>query len=282
MSENCNRKWLQMITDESTKNLVEEHKGLYIQTINKTAPNGETESIEMKGVDGVKSTSSTYKPFDLEIEMLFRGIDKQDADLFLFKLNSLFSLRKPYYIRHSDLPDIKYFVEPTPELDYEYVTPRDYNITVTFSCLKGYSESYRTTNQMSLSDGLWQFEEGLKADDEIKYVFTDWGYRIFNGSNDTINPFHHSLTIKLNLDAPEGFTLKNKTTGDTFEYYEPLKRNTGFKIQDIYPIINLSENVGRYSNFEWITLAPGWNDIEITGRNLSYVKSEWIFNFIFK
>lgn len=276
------RKWLQMITEERTKDFTSEHEGLYIQTIEKTTPNGETDSIEIKGVDGVRPTSSSYKPFELVIDMTFRGKDKQDTDLFLFKLNSVFSQREPYYIRHSDLPDIKYFVEPTPDIDYEYITPRDYNITITFTCARGYSESYRTTNQMSLSDGLWQFEEGLKADDEIKYIHEDWGYRIWNGSNDTINPFHHSLTIKLNLDAPEGFTLKNRTTGDTFEYYEPLKRNTGFKIQDIYPIINLSDNVGRYTNFEWITLAPGWNDIEITGRNLSYVKSEWIFNFIFK
>lgn len=282
MANNCNSKWVEIITDESTKNLIAEHDGLIVDDIKKASPNGETESLEIKGVDGVKPTSSNYKPFDLEIDFIFRGYDKQDADLFLFKFNNLLSLRKRYYVRHSDLPDIKYAVEPTPDISTEYITIRDYRITVKFSCYKGYSESYLTTNQMSWSNGLWQFQEGLKADDEIKYIHEDWGYRIFNGSNDVINPFNHSLTIKLWLEAPNGFTLRNNTTGDTFEYYEPLKKSTGFMLKDVYPIVNLSDNVGRYTNFEWITLDPGWNDIEITGKDLTYAKSEWIFNFIFK
>lgn len=282
MIRDCNNKWVEIMTDESTKNLIEEHQGLMVDEIKKTNPSGETESIEIKGVDGVRPTSSTYNSFDLEITFIFRGIDKRDTDLFLFKFNNLLNLRKPYYVRHSDLPDIKYAVEPTPEISYDYITIRDYRITVKFSCYKGYSESYLPTNKMSFSNGLWQFQEGLKADDEIKYVHEDWGFRIFNGSNDYINPFNHQLTIKIWTDAPNGFILRNNTTEETFEYYEPLKRGTGFMLKDVYPIINLSDNVGRYTNFEWITLAPGWNDIEIIGKDLSYVKSEWIFNFIFK
>ena len=76
------RKWLQMITDERTKDFTTEHEGLYIQTIEKTTPNGETDSIEIKGVDGVRPTSSSYKPFELVIDMTFRGKDKQDTDLY--------------------------------------------------------------------------------------------------------------------------------------------------------------------------------------------------------
>lgn len=277
----CKRSWLEVILPEKTLNLTDTD-GLYIQRITKTHPEGNTDSIEMKGVDGVRPTSSTYKPFDLEIEMLFRGSDKRDVDLFLFKLDNMLSLREPYYVRHSDLPGIKYAVLPTPKIEDSYKTIRDREITLTFTCYKGYSESYQATNKMNLVDGAWQFEEGIEADEDLKYIHYDWGFPIYNGSSDTINPFDHALTIKINIDAPNGFTLRNNTTGDVFEYYEPLKKSTGFMIKDIYPIKNISDNVGRFTNFEWLTLAPGFNDIEITGKDIGYTKSEWIFNYVFR
>ena len=59
----CKRSWLEIILPEKTFKLTD-NDGLYIQRIVKTHPQGDTDSIEMKGVDGVRPTSSTYKPFD--------------------------------------------------------------------------------------------------------------------------------------------------------------------------------------------------------------------------
>lgn len=279
--DECKNRWFQIINDETSYYLTD-IDGLMIYSIKKTFPNGKTENIDIKGTDGVIPTSSTYDSFDLDIEFYYRGADKQDVDLFIFRLNNMLNVRKSYYVRHSDLPGIKYAVEPTPEIDTEFVSLRDTIIKVSFSCYKGYSESYKLSSEMSKSNGTWQFQEGVLTTDEIKYTHYDWGFRIYNGSNDTINPFNHHLVIDIWIDAPNGFSLRNNTTGDEFEYYEPLKSNTQLKIDRVYPILNLSENVGRYTNFEWITLAPGWNDIEFIGVGLESVKSVWNFNYIFR
>lgn len=279
--ESCKKSWVEVMFKNKTYNLAN-IDGLYIQNIATTHPVGENDQIEIKGVDGVIPAPSTYKPFELEIELMYRGVDAKDVELLVFRLNNFLSVRDSYYIRHSNMPGLKYAVLPNPKIEDEYKTLRDRTIKITFTCYKGYSESYEATNKMNFINDDWQFQEGLKAADKLKYVHYDWGYEIYNGSSDYINPFNQSLTIKLNLDAPKGFTLHNKTTGDKFEYYEPLKRNETFELRDVYPIKNYSEHVGHLTNFEWITLAPGYNDIEIYGRDLGYTKSEWIFNFTFK
>ena len=66
---------------------------------------------------------------------------------------------------------------------------------LTFSVYKGYSESLYATDNFSLSNGKWQFESGLVVDDSIKYNHTTSGFKIYNGSDDVINPIMSTISI---------------------------------------------------------------------------------------
>ena len=153
---------------------------------------------------------------------------------------------------------------------------------LTFSVYKGYSESLKSTDKFSLSSGDWQFEEGLIFDDNIKYNHSTSSFKIFNGSDDTINPIlRHKFRLDINIDAPNGFTITNKTTGDVFEYTKPIKSNKTLSIQGVHPILN-NKRVGIDTNFNFLTLDPGYNDIEIAGSNLGKTNTKWVFPFIYR
>lgn len=274
-------KWFEIITDDGVIDL-NKIDGIIVDIISKTHPNGTTETTDLASVDGSVPEFTTYGSYDLEVSLLARGIDKPDVDLLIFKLNNLLSKRKAYYVRHSDLPSIKYAVLPAPKIESDRKTRNDYEITVTFECYKGYSESYKTVQQMNLLDGTWQFEEGAVFDDDVKYTHETNNFYIYNGSPDAIDPLiNHYLYLKVNADAPDGLRIINNTTEQELEFSEPLKVSDDFVLDGVYPMLN-GKRVGRYTNFEFIKLAPGYNSISIYGDAANKPKSQWDFNFLFR
>lgn len=275
-------KWFEIIAEDETFYL-NDYDGLIIDTISKTQPNGNTQTTKIESLDGEIPDFTTYGEYDLEVEMLFRGIDKKDVDLFIFKINNKLSKRVPYYVRHSDLPFIKFAVYPSPKIETTKVTRKDWEIKITFTCYKGYSESYKTVKDMNFLDDNWQFEQNLKFDNDIKYEHTSENFDIYNGSSDTIDPsLNHFLKIVVNANAKDGITIKNNTTGDEIIYKSKLKKDDDFVIDGVYPFVN-GNRVGRYTNFEWLTLAKGYNNISVLGTDVNDPPNvKFDFNFIFK
>ncbi|MCY1039644.1 phage tail family protein, partial [Staphylococcus nepalensis] len=249
-----------------------------------------TNTTEINGVDGVLTGASTFAPFELELRFMFSGIDIHDYHLFKHKLRQIIYQREPYYVWHSDMPGKKYAVLPSAT-EIEDLYSRNGEISITFTVFKGYSESLKDTSQFSLSSGDWQFEAGVLSDDEIKYTHDTTAFKIYNGSSDTINPLlRHQFKVLVNIDAPKGFKIKNKTTSkklndgtetDVFEYKKGIKKNQQLVINGVHPFIN-NKRVGIDTNWQWLTLAKGFNDIEITGENIKEVRTQWIFPFIYR
>lgn len=238
-------------------------------------------TTEINGTDGVLMGPTTFGPFNLILNFSFKGIDTKDLKLYKQKIRSILYQREPYYVWHSDAPGKKYAVYCDSN-DNEDLTNSFATFKVTFVVFKGYSESLKDTSQFSLSSGNWQFEAGVLADDEIKYKHTTTSFKIYNGSTDTINPLlRHKLKVLLNLNAPKGFKIKNTTTGDVFEYKKAVKSNQRFTLDGVHPFIN-NKRVGIDTNWQWLTLDEGFNDIEIIGENISNVQTQWIFPFIYR
>lgn len=238
-------------------------------------------TLEVKGTDGVLLGPTTFGPFNLVLNFSFKGEDKRDLRLLKQKLRNLFFRREPYYIWHSDMPGKKYAVYCESN-ENEDLTNSFATFKVTFVVYKGYSESLYSTDKYSLSNNTWQFGNGLLTVDDIKYQHTTKSFKIYNGSSDTIDPiFRHKLKIIINIEAPNGFKMTNKTTGDTFEYTKALKNTQTLIIDGVHPLLN-NARVGINTNFEWIRLKEGYNDIEISGSNISKVNTQWVFPFIYR
>lgn len=237
---------------------------------------------EISGVDGGLLSPISFAPFNLVLRFVYSGSDIKDYHLLKKKMRSILYAREPFYIVHSDMPSMKYAVI-TDSTAIEDLYGRNGTFEVTFTVFKGYSESLYETNQYSNTSDKWQFGNDTIINDDIKYKHNSSEFKIFNGSSDTIAPFphRHKLIIKINVDAPSGFKLINKTTGDVFEYKKSITKNKQIVINGIYPTID-GNRVGINTNHEWLTLSPGFNDIEIAGENISNPTVEFIFPFIYR
>lgn len=274
------KKEVKLITNDKTINLTDFENFMYLDYVENDVQIN-TNTTEINGVDGVLTGASTFAPFELELRFMFSGVDIHDYHLFKHKLRQIIYQREPYYVWHSDMPGKKYAVLPNAT-EIEDIYSRNGEISITFSVFKGYSESLKETDEFSLSSGDWQFEGGVLADDNIKYKHNTTSFKIYNGSSDVINPLlRHRFKLIVNIDAPKGFKVNNKTTGDTFEYKKAIKSNQTLTINGVHPFIN-NNRVGIDTNWQWLTLDEGFNDIEITGENISKVKTQWIFPFIYR
>lgn len=283
------KKEVKLITNDKTFNLTDFENFMYLDFVENDVQIN-TNTTEINGVDGVLAGASNFAPFDLELNFIFSGVDIKDYHLFKSKLRSTVYQREPYYVWHSDMPGKKYAVLPSVT-EIEDLYSRNGKVTLKFSVFKGYSESLKETDQFSLSSGDWQFEAGVLSDDEIKYTHDTTAFKIYNGSSDTINPLlRHQFKLLVNIDAPNGFKIKNKTTSkklndgtetDVFEYKKGIKKSQQLVINGVHPFID-NKRVGIDTNWQWLTLDKGFNEIEITGKNISNVQTQWVFPFIYR
>ncbi|MDW4254625.1 phage tail family protein [Staphylococcus saprophyticus] len=274
------KKEVKLIMNDKTINLTDFDNFMYLDYVENDVQIN-TNTTEINGVDGVLTGASNFAPFELELRFMFSGVDIHDYHLFKHKLRQIIYQREPYYVWHSDMPGKKYAVLPSAT-EIEDLYSRNGEISIKFTVFKGYSESLKETDEFSLSSGDWQFEGGLLSDDEIRYKHDTTSFKIYNGSSDTINPLlRHKFKLLINIEAPKGFKIKNKTTGDVFEYKKAIKKNQQLILNGVHPFIS-NKRVGNDTNWQWLTLAEGFNDIEITGENISNVKTQWVFPFIYR
>ena len=273
------KKEVKLITNDKTINLTNFDNFIYLDFVENDVQMN-TNTIEINGVDGVLTGASSFAPFDLELNFIFSGVDIKDYHLFKSKLRSIVYQREPYYVWHSDMPGKKYAVLPSAT-EIEDLYSRNGKVTLKFSVFKGYSESLYLTDQFSLGDGKWQFENGLVPDSDIKYKHTRTLFEIFNGSIDTIDPRHsHELKIRIRLATETGFKIINKETGDVFEYTGKLKANQSFVIDGGYAYKD-EKRCGRQTNHGILRLASGYNTFEVWGK-ISNFEIEFVFPFIYR
>lgn len=198
----------------------------------------QTNSLEIKGTDGVLLGPTTFGPFNLILNFSFKGEDTRDLRLLKQKLRTLLFRREPYYIWHSDMPGKKYAVYCESN-ENEDLTNSFATFKVTFVVYKGYSESIDDTSQFSLNNGRWQFESGVLATSDVHYSHDHTAFRIYNGSSDTINPvMRHNFKLIIHATAPKGLKITNETTGDVFEYKESLNYANELVINGVHPFLD--------------------------------------------
>ncbi len=276
------KKWVKMITDNGTTNLTD-IDGLMYLDFKEEDVESRINLQEISGVDGGLLSPISFAPFNLILRFVYSGVDVTDYHLLKKQLRSMLYSRTPFYIVHSDMPGMKYAVV-TDSTAIEDVYGRNGTFEITFTVYKGYSESLYETNQYDKTSDKWQFGNGLLVNDDIKYKHNTTSFKIFNGSSDVISPYmpsRNKLIIKLNVNAPKGFKLINRTTGDIFEYKKAITKNKQIIINGIYPTID-GKRVGIDTNHEWLTLAPGYNDIEIIGTDITEATTQFIFPFIYR
>ena len=273
-------KWVR-IFDEKENQYITDIEGLRFLDYEEEGVENRVNATEIQSVDGVLLSPSTFGPFNLKLRFFYRGADVTDYKLVKQKLRGMLFKRTPYFINHSDMPGIKYAVyceeNAITDIAHKYG-----EFEITFVVFKGYSESLMTTDNFSLNSDYWQFGNGLVTDPNIKYVHTKRKFQIYNGSTDTVTPIHrHQIITTMNINAPNGFTLHNKTTGDKFTYKKKIRNNDTVVLNGVYPFKN-KQHCGIDTNHEYITLAEGYNDFEVLGDGVEVKEIKFTFNFVYR
>ena len=273
-------KWVR-IFDEKENQYITDIEGLRFLDYEEEGVENRVNATEIQSVDGVLLSPSTFGPFNLKLRFFYRGADVTDYKLVKQKLRGTLFKRTPYFINHSDMPGIKYAVyceeNAITDIAHKYG-----EFEITFVVFKGYSESLMTTDNFSLNSDYWQFGNGLVTDPNIKYVHTKRKFQIYNGSTDTVTPIHrHQIITTMNINAPNGFTLHNKTTGDKFVYKKKIRDTDTVVLNGVYPFKN-KQHCGIDTNHEYITLAEGYNDFEVLGDGVEVKEIKFTFNFVYR
>lgn len=274
-------RWVKAIIDNNEEYITNDSKGIHFLEWEIPSVATVNNDIEYTGRDGAIPGIINFSPFSLSLKFFYQGTDMNDLNLFTQNLKRIIHNRSSYYIIHSEMPCFKYAVNKA-ELEWEVINHGDATFNITFNCYKGYAESRYETNKYNNTKEYWQFESGHDVYD-IKYKHKTSEFNIFNGSSDYVMPFpnDHKLIIKIKVDAPKGFKMINKTTGDVFEYKTKITKKEQLIIDGVHPSIN-NKRVGKNTNREWISLKPGNNNIEIIGENISSPEIEFIFPFIYR
>lgn len=256
--------------------------GCYFLESEITSVETKTTEREIDGIDGVLIGDNTFNPFELVLKFYYEGTDNNDLLLFAEKIKKIIHARTAMYVVHSQIPGRKYAFNSAKIDDFEAITSSDATFTITFNCFKGHSESLFSTDRLDLMSEHWDFFNGLTVDEDIKYSHSTNDFKIYNGSSDTITPTQrHYMKIKMNIDAPNGFILKNSTNGTEFEYTKSIKAKDKLVLNGVHPFLN-GKNCGIDTNWEFISLSPGMNDFKVIGDGVRVQEISFSFNFIYR
>lgn len=229
--------------------------------------------------DGQRIINSRFNSYPFELVFYTKTENKYNTQLIINEIKDLLFRRSPFFISYSLEPG-KRFKVITEEMKEEVQNTRFSIFTVLFNVFEGRSESLASTQSNFNLEEDWQFSQGLAAED-YQYTHETSRFTIFNGGDFTVDPREHDLTIRIEGESDGEFILFNRTTGDRFIYYPPLHRRYGesLVLESVYPRKN-GVSCGIDTNHGVITLAPGENHMEL--QNISRVKSEWDFRFLYK
>lgn len=194
--------------------------------------------------------------------------DNYDYELQRLKVLRIFSSTEPFYVINMRTPFLRWKVV-TDSFTYPRLGNfwKAKNVAINLVCYDGLAESTATTsNPFTFDGGTYGIGMGIPFDTP-KYSFTNQAQ--FNILNPSIIPLlsnERPVTITFKGDAPNGITIKNNTTGQSFTYFKSLSNTDEFKLIGLVPMVNGVQRLGNgLSNREFVDYAIGNNDMEVVG-----------------
>lgn len=178
----------------------------------------------------------------------------------------LFNSRKTMRIRTDAEPTIvKYVVPASFEIAPSEDGSHDIVFTIAFDNPSGYKYSMVRSDELYVYNSLWQLGMSLPINEELAYTNSKSNFKIYNASDVEIDPYfqNHDLVIKTNFSG-KNITIKNNTTSSSWTYNKPATKSDNIILDGIATTLN-SKPASANTDYGNITLAPGWNDISVTG-----------------
>ncbi|MFK4417111.1 hypothetical protein ABH961_005700 [Bacillus sp. RC251] len=120
---------------------------------------------------------------------------------------------------------------------------------------------------------------GLNWENELKYVHNTSYFKVLNAGNVHVNPRYMNFEIRYK-GASNNLAIKNMTTGDIWSYNKTTSANDVILLSGVRSTKN-SLSIFRDTNRKLITLAPGWNEFQLSGTTVPF-EIQFGFDFYYR
>lgn len=229
------------------------------------------------GVDGKITLGTRILPRTLTTRFHLKAFDHVDYQLVRDEIYKIFDPRKEIFIIDNRQPGKRWKAKVNGAFRPEYINPKTGKFDLEFVSNQPFAESVGTTlDPFNFDTEKWQIGQGLSEVD-LFYKQTVSSFQIYNAGTEVIDPKKFPLIIKYK-GSSTNLQIKNNTTLDTWQYTGTTQAADTIEINRTRSLKNTVVNVFKDTNRKLITLAPGWNDIVLTGTSGSF---EISFDFRF-
>lgn len=232
------------------------------------------------GQYGAKMTGVQAQQLVIPLTLNVLAIDSNDLFLQRMKLNRLLQSHESFYVYDAANKAIRWEVYAEPvSVNRDNSFWRASNVQINLDCPNGYAESSYTTQELSKDTGKGiGLGMGLFRN-EWQYTFTNQtSFEFLNAGVIKLTAEEHPVTIDFQGDAPNGITITNQTTGQSFQYKNALKASDKLSIQGVMPTINDVQNYDA-GNHGFLDFETGINKITITGATNFTIKFDTRFYY---
>lgn len=242
--------------------------GIEAMGITKIAPQLTPQVHQIVGSDGEFDYGSFYAPTTMKAKFYLAGSDVYDYKLLVSALNRALYSRNLIRVHDEVEPSIVYYVHVKPFA----ITPINFSngvAEVEFINPSGFRQSIVNSDQIS---GYNQVGMNL-PDKPITYQFTTNSFQVYNPSDVTIDPYMNNHQFKMTLRCNGTPTITNQTTNTEIAITSQISTDHTYVLNGVDSYLD-SNAYGINTDLGYLTLAKGWNDINITGAtNISVIFS---------
>lgn len=241
------------------------------------SPEYEHVTHDVEGRPGHVTTNTSIKAREITVSFYVRANDNGDFAAARAEVFMLFESSEPFYIADGRQPNRLWLVRQ--DGSYEMDQQGRYGFfDVTFISDIPYSRSlHKAGDPLSWDAGTISWGDGYEWDGKPpEATFSTNAFTINNMGNTAINSISTPMTISLRGVFATGVTIRNKTTGDVFQYTGSLGAGDVLTIAGVRVHKN-GTNVFAATNHKIIKLAPRLNEIEITGGTVSEINFDFYY-----
>ena len=220
------------------------------------------------GLDGSVYNYSSFGRTNVVANFWLHFTNYYDYKLAKHDLYRTFATKELIRIRTDSSPaTVKYVHATAFDIKPASDGALDSLFSITFENPSGYLYSlYNSDVAKTYEQEAWQLGMNLPNGQDLQYNFVNQSqFRVYNASDIMVDPYMQRHELKIIIKHSGGaFGIENKTTGDLYRFNGSMDSNDTLMIDGINTYKNnaLADN---QTNYSYLTLDAGWNDIRIIG-----------------
>lgn len=261
---------------------LDEELDLIFLSFDTGAPEPNTVTSEIVGMDGVIDKGTTYGPREMGAKFMITTYDKFDYSLLQDELFRIFDSKKPFSIIDEDRPGRRWEnVKLNGKIEFERSGARVGIITIPLISFSPYAVSIGSSlDDFSFDTEKFQVGMNIPAED-ISFVHSTNTFSIWNIGDVEIDPAKPNMGLQIYYKgASENLSISNLTTGDTWTYTGTSVVGDTIVLDGVFSRKNGISIFGS-SSHKVIRLAPGENSFKLSGTIGSFtIKFDFKFLYL--